>query len=224
MSRCKNTSSWWNHLRTLVICDLWKMSDQGDMPHSCQKCNQEADEEFCCRACNSYYHYECALGFSPPAQLKDCEYKADYICLLHMGLEAHQREWDTRRNSSGGSHSDTVIQEQDSQPGTQAQEAQLPGSISLVHRRPSSNNGDSVDGSDPLNSAFTGDSGRNNHTHEPFLPTPLHPSCEAKAKKLLLGLNNTKTLPKHASTLLIGNKSRFLCQQTWFRNWHFKGT
>jgi hypothetical protein len=34
---------------------------------------------------------------------------------------------------------------------------------------------------------------------------PLHPSCEAKAKKLLLGLNNTKTLPKHATTLLIGD-------------------
>lgn len=50
---------------------------------------------------------------------------------------------------------------------------------------------------------------------------PLHPSCEAKAKKLLLGLNNTKTIPKHATTLLLGdslvhciNKQDFDCSDS----------
>ena len=57
---------------------------------------------------------------------------------------------------------------------------------------PRSNEGDSSD-SQPSDS--TDNSGF----------APLHSTCTAKAKKLFYGLNNTKTFPRHATTLAIGD-------------------
>ena len=42
-------------------------------------------------------------------------------------------------------------------------------------------------------------------THTPKLLTPLEPTCENKAKKVSTALNNNKTAPKHATTLVMGD-------------------
>ena len=79
----------------------------------CTVCNTVSNAEFTCRGCKGDIHYICALGFDPPAQLKNTPDKVEYLCpicvagssydLLHLALESHKREWISPSHSDAGS-------------------------------------------------------------------------------------------------------------------------
>lgn len=185
----------------------------------CTVCEQDARGEFTCRGCGYSIHFICALGFDPPPQLKNSRDKTEYLCpvcvagssyrLLHMAIDAHSREWDTR-DRSVGSHSDRdAARDADSSSVEHASVGDpAAGPTSPIAHHPNSTQRVHLDASagvhDRAIETEEGETGMNNHT-VPRLLTPLESTCETKAKKLSYVLSNNKTIPKHATTLVLGD-------------------
>ena len=214
----------------------------------CTFCNKNCLAELRCSQCGYLCHYDCALGFSPVEEFKSSALTEKFVCapcivgssynLIHMALDAHRMH---------GSHSRSVSMASDAPSHGSAHISPIPGNMSIHRLRDDSQeviNSHRLTGaadSTPLrirpgppvahsssspdtsasahNRAIQGETGRSNNI--PSTTAYIHPSCEAKAKKLLLGLNNTKTIPKHATTLLLAdslahcvNKHDFDCSDT----------
>ena len=195
----------------------------------CTVCNLESSEEFTCRGCRDSIHYICALGFDPPAQLKSSPDKQEYLCplciagstydLLHRALDAHQREWNPQREWNSQQEWDShnnAESARSASPIPQQHVASYPiipsvspihhheGSEAANHHTVISSSSDVSEG--PLDRGINNESGRN--TRLPIhaeASAPIHPNCEAKAKKMFSNLNNPKTIPKKVSTLILGD-------------------
>lgn len=210
----------------------------GNEGRPCTVCDRESSGEFTCRGCRYSIHYICALGFDPPAQLKNSPDKVDYLCpicvsgssyvLLHRTLEAHQREWDPQRECDYRSNASSIRSVSPRPPPHVSSSSYVSVSPIHNHERRDVTEHQAVHNSSSNASVSAFDRGINSESgRNTRLPTntgvssPIHPNCEAKAKKLFSNLNNPKTIPKHVSTIILGdslvrciNKQDFDCLDT----------
>ena len=179
------------------------------MADKCLVCNLAVVDELACSRCPRQCHISCITG-CPVNNNKTRTMIKNGVFLCHVCVVSRQDELTIsamqqnqqlhRENQIGFPLPDnTTVGGGDDDKEEEAEDGSDEAAVATPEQRVADSGVQDAGGA-----GGNGDT-ETNHPATPAVLAPIHKNCEFKSRKLLTALKNMLTIPKHASTLLIGD-------------------